>query len=73
MVARCRIWRRFLYLNVRYSFSTNDASTNAADIIVGNGGLMIAGTQTLSGTDSDTSKFAIGRLQYDQIFSSGFE
>jgi uncharacterized delta-60 repeat protein len=50
--------------------ATSDLDSSGVDIAVGNGGLMIAGTQTQTGPDL---KFAIGRLQYDQIFSFGFE
>ncbi len=50
--------------------ATSDLDSTGVDIAVGNGGLMIAGTQTQAGPDL---KFAIGRLQYDQIFSFGFE
>jgi uncharacterized delta-60 repeat protein len=53
--------------------STNDVDTDGIDIVVGNGGLMVAGTQEVSGTNGNSSKFAIGRLKYDQIFSYGFE
>jgi uncharacterized delta-60 repeat protein len=50
--------------------ATTDVDTTGIDIAVGNGGLMVAGTQTQSGPDQ---KFGIGRLVYDQIFSYGFE
>jgi uncharacterized delta-60 repeat protein len=50
--------------------ATTDLDTTGVDIAVGNGGLMVAGTQTQSGPDD---KFGIGRLRYDQIFSYGFE
>jgi uncharacterized delta-60 repeat protein len=53
--------------------SINDVDADGMDIVVGNGGVMVAGTQVLSGTNSNSSKFAIGRLKYDQIFSYGFE
>ncbi len=67
---------RFGYNGLTYgSFtSTNDVDTDAGDIMVGNGGLMIAGTESQSATGGTTiEKFAIGRLQYDQIFSYGFQ
>ena len=55
--------------------ATRDDDNTAVGIAVGNGGLMVAGTQsqTIPMENSDTHKFAIGRLQYDQIFSFGFE
>ena len=55
--------------------STRDVNTNKMDIAVGNGGLMVAGTQAQSVPNDDANdyNFAIARLQYDQIFSYGFE
>lgn len=53
--------------------ATNDASTTGVDIAVGNGGVMVAGTQTQTVSNGNISKFAIGRLQYEQIFSNGFD
>jgi uncharacterized delta-60 repeat protein len=55
--------------------ATRDVDTSAIGIAVGNGGLIVAGTQTqsITGDSANTHKFAIGRLQYDQIFSFGFE
>ncbi len=53
--------------------STNDSGSYGADIIVGDGGVSVAGTESLSGTNGNTSKFAVGRLIYDRIFSYGFE
>jgi uncharacterized delta-60 repeat protein len=50
--------------------ATTDIDTVGVGIAVGNGGLMVAGQQTQAGPDQ---KFGIGRLQYDQIFSYGFE
>jgi hypothetical protein len=50
--------------------ATSDIDSNGLDIAVGNGGLMVAGTQTQAGPDK---KFGIGRLSYDQIFSCGFD
>lgn len=58
-----------------FSFtSTEDFDTEVSGIAVGNGGLMVAATQTQNLPEGyDIYKFAIGRLQYDQIFSYGFE
>ncbi len=55
--------------------ATRDVDSSGMDIAVGNGGLMVAGTQAQSipGDSANTYNFAIGRLQYDQIFSYGFE
>ncbi len=55
-------------------FRGNDVSTLNPDIAVGNGGVMVAATQEQNnGTGGGNYKFAIGRLQYDQVFSDGFE
>jgi uncharacterized delta-60 repeat protein len=43
--------------------STNDVDSSGTDIAIGNGGVMIAGTQTQSVTGGSTFKFAIARLQ----------
>jgi uncharacterized delta-60 repeat protein len=54
--------------------STNDSDTTGIDVAVGNGGLMVAGTQTQSTSNGyDEVQFGIGRLQYDQIFRYGFD
>ena len=54
--------------------ATNDIDTSGIGIAVGNGGVMVAGTQEQASTgNGNTYKFAIGRLQYDQVFSDGFE
>ena len=55
--------------------ATRDVDTTGTGIAVGNGGVMVAGTQTQSviNEDGNTFNFAIGRLQYDQVFSDGFE
>ncbi len=54
--------------------ATNDADTTGVDVAVGNGGLMVAGTQELSTNQGyNDSQFGIGRIQYDQIFRYGFE
>jgi uncharacterized delta-60 repeat protein len=53
--------------------ATNDLDTTGVDIAVGNRGVMVVGTQTQTGANGNTFKFAIGRLQYDQIFSDAFE
>lgn len=55
--------------------ATRDVNTTTVGIAVGNGGLMVAGTQAQSipTENANTYNFAIGRLQYNQIFSYGFE
>jgi uncharacterized delta-60 repeat protein len=54
--------------------ATGDLDTSGIGIAVGNGGVMVAGTQEQASTgNGNTRKFAIGRLQYDQVFSDGFE
>jgi uncharacterized delta-60 repeat protein len=55
--------------------ATRDVDTTDVDIAVGNGGVMVAGTQAQSNPTENNNNynFAIGRLQYDQIFSYGFE
>ncbi len=49
--------------------ATNDTDTTGMGIAVGNGGVMVAGSQT----QSSNVQFGIGRLEYDQIFTDGFE
>jgi len=43
--------------------STNDVDATGTDIAIGNGGVMIAGTQTQSVPSGNTFKFAVARLQ----------
>jgi uncharacterized delta-60 repeat protein len=43
--------------------STNDVNATGTDIAIGNGGVMIAGTQTQSAAQGNTFKFAVARLQ----------
>jgi uncharacterized delta-60 repeat protein len=43
--------------------STNDVDVTGTDIAIGNGGVMIAGTQTQSVAQGNTFKFAVARLQ----------
>ena len=58
-----------------FSFtSTEDFNTSARAVAVSKSGLIVAGTQTQNVPEGyDVDKFAVGRLQYDQIFSYGFE
>jgi uncharacterized delta-60 repeat protein len=54
--------------------ATRDLDTSGVGIAIGDGGIMVAGSQEQASTGSgNTWKFALGRLQYDQIFSNGFE
>jgi uncharacterized delta-60 repeat protein len=55
--------------------ATRDVNTTNPGIAVGNGGVMVAGTQAQSipTENANDYNFAIGRLEYDQIFSYGFE
>lgn len=54
--------------------SMNDVDTDGTDVVVGNGGIMVAGTQGQSTSGgSNNFKFAVGRLQYDHVFSDSFD
>jgi uncharacterized delta-60 repeat protein len=53
--------------------ATSDANSTGDDIAVGDGGVMILGTQFQANPNGNTFNFALGRLQYDRIFSDGFE
>ena len=54
--------------------AVRDLDTSGIGIAVGDGGVMVVGTQQQSSTgNGNTRNFAVGRLQYDQVFSDGFE